>query len=353
MIWLSYCPREVLEYGKATIPVYITMLADADVISLTSERFSLNPSQSPSVVALEKGGSERKFYRVSMGGESMIFVKYSSQKEENRHYVDIARFLQTAGVPVPEIYHHDSADGLIWMQDLGELDLWSFRNESRDARMALYTSTLDGVLQMHLKATALVGDANIQLERVFDKDLYLWEQGYFFENCLQKHFLIPSEEVERLSQLPALLNAASDLAKLPRSLVHRDFQSQNIMIADGSAWLIDFQGMRFGLPQYDLASLLYDPYVTLTDSERDELVEVYKNRLIANGGAVDADFNTTYKWCAVQRLMQALGAYGFLGHQKGRTSFLAHIPAAIKSLQEVASGLDGLEPLLQKLKTLP
>jgi hypothetical protein len=51
--------------------------------------------------------------------------------------------------------------------------------------------------------------------------------------------------------------------------------------------------------------------------------------------------------------MQALGAYGFLGHQKGRTSFLSHIPAAIKSLQEVASRLDGLEPLLQKLKTLP
>jgi len=328
------------------------MLADADVISLTSERFSLNSSQPPSVVALEKGGSERKFYRVCMGRESMIFVKYSSQKEENRHYVDIARFLQSAGVPVPEIYHHDPADGLIWMQDLGELDLWSFRNESRDARMALYTSTLDGVLQMHLKATSIVGDANIQLEREFDQNLYMWEQEYFFENCLKNHLQIPPEEVESLSQLPALLNAGSRLAELPRVLVHRDFQSQNVMISEGSAWLIDFQGMRFGLPQYDLASLLYDPYVTLTDSERNELVEVYKKRLIANGGAVDSDFDTTYKWCALQRLMQALGAYGFLGHQKGRTSFLSHIPAAKKSLQEVMSGLDGLEPLLQKLKTL-
>ncbi len=328
------------------------MLADADVISLTSERFSLNSSQPPSVVALEKGGSERKFYRVCMGRESMIFVKYSSQKEENRHYVDIARFLQSAGVPVPEIYHHNPADGLIWMQDLGELDLWSFRNESRDARMALYTSTLDGVLQMHLKATSIVGDVNIQLEREFERNLYMWEQEYFFENCLKNHFQIPPEEVESLSQLPALLNAASRLAELPRVLVHRDFQSQNVMISEGSAWLIDFQGMRFGLPQYDLASLLYDPYVTLTDSERNELVEVYKKRLIANGGAVDSDFDTTYKWCALQRLMQALGAYGFLGHQKGRTSFLSHIPAAKKSLQEVMSGLDGLEPLLQKLKTL-
>jgi tRNA A-37 threonylcarbamoyl transferase component Bud32 len=53
----------------------------------------------------------------------MIFVKYSGHKEENRHYVDIAAFLKDAGVPVPEIFHHDPAEGLIWMQDLGELDL--------------------------------------------------------------------------------------------------------------------------------------------------------------------------------------------------------------------------------------
>jgi len=131
-------------------------------------------------------------------------------------------------------------------------------------------------------------------------------------------------------------------------LVHRDFQSQNVMIREGSAWLIDFQGMRFGLAQYDLASLLYDPYVSLHDGERRELLDYYKSLC----GGVSADFDEIFRWCALQRLMQALGAYGFLGLQKGRSEFLTHVPQALRSLGKVASGLDGLDPLMQTLEEL-
>lgn len=327
------------------------MLAENDVITLTNERFSFGQNQTPQVLALEKGGSDRKFYRIRNGDDSMIFIKYSGQKEENRHYVDIARFLKKAGVPVPEVFQHDSGDGLIWMQDLGELDLWHFRNEPWTARSALYESTLNAVLAMHTQATALVSGADLKLERVFDADLYLWEQGYFFENCLGNYFKIP--DVEALSKLPALLVAAERLSALPRVLVHRDFQSQNVMIADGSAWLIDFQGMRFGLAQYDLASLLYDPYVSLTNGERTELLEFYKARLAKTGVKVPVDFDEVFRWCALQRIMQALGAYGFLGLKKDKPHFLSHIPAAMNSLREIVSGLNGLEPLAKTLKSLP
>jgi aminoglycoside/choline kinase family phosphotransferase len=282
----------------------------------------------------------------------MIFVKYSGNKEENRHYVDIARFLNGAGVPVPEIHHHDPEEGLIWMQDLGEQDLWSFRNAPWTPRRALYESTLDGVLRMHMQATELASGADLRLERVFDTDLYLWEQGYFFENCLGNYFQTPEPEVAELAALPALRGAAEALAAHPRVLVHRDFQSQNVMINEGAAWLIDFQGMRYGLAQYDLASLLYDPYVALTSDERCELLAFYKKRLEQNGTHVDFDFDEVFRWCALQRLMQALGAYGFLGLKKNRPDFLAHTPVALRSLLEVSSTLDGLEPLVKKLNSL-
>ena len=62
----------------------------------------------------------------------------------------------------------------------------------------------------------------------------------------------------------------------PRVLVHRDFQSQNIIIRNSYAYLIDFQGMRPGLAEYDLASLLYDPYVDLPEVERSELAGYYR-----------------------------------------------------------------------------
>jgi len=328
------------------------MIAEADVISLTNERFPKTGNGNPAVTPLEKGGSERMFYRIRFGDESMIFVKYSGHKEENRHYVDIARFLNGAGVPVPEIYRHDPQDGLIWMQDLGEQDLWSFRKTSWMPRRALYESTLNGVLRMHTQATELVSGADLQLERVFDADLYLWEQGYFFENCLGNYYQTSGTELEELAALPALRAATAALAARPRVLVHRDFQSQNVMINEGVAWLIDFQGMRYGLAQYDLASLLYDPYVALTTEERCELLAFYKKRLEQTGTPVDSDFDEVFRWCALQRLMQALGAYGFLGIIKNRPDFLAHTPVALRSLLEVASTLDGLAPLVKKLNSL-
>ena len=334
------------------LSLQLSMIADADVISLTNERFPKTGNGSAAVTPLEKGGSERKFYRIRFGEESMIFVKYSSHKVENRHYVDIARFLSGAGVPVPEIYRHDPDEGLIWMQDLGEQDLWSFRNASWSPRRALYESTLDGVFRMHREATSIATDADLRLERVFDADLYLWEQAYFFENCLGNYFQTCEVELAELVALPALRQIAENLSARPRVLVHRDFQSQNVMISDGRAWLIDFQGMRYGLAQYDIASLLYDPYVFLTSAERSDLLAFYKKRLQENGFSVDSDFNEIFLCCALQRLMQALGAYGFLGLKKNRPDFLAHTPVALRSLLEVASALDGLAPLVNKLKSL-
>ena len=43
----------------------------------------------------------------------------------------------------------------------------------------------------------------------------------------------------------------------------------------------------------------------------------------------------------MQRLMQALGAYAFLGLVQKNRAFLAHIPAALDSLAEVLTGIEG------------
>lgn len=329
------------------------MLATQEVIAHTIERFPDCSADDFQVSAVEKGGSDRKFYRIRAGGRSMILVKYSGHKEENRHYVDIARFLSGSGIQVPHIFLHDPEEGLIWMQDLGENDLWAFRERPWSERRPLYESALIEAFKMHTAATRNLAGASLSLEREFSESLYLWEQGYFFEHCLGNHFRVAPAEVARLSALPALLSGASRLSALPRALVHRDFQSQNILIREGTAWLIDFQGMRPGLPAYDIASLLYDPYVALGSNEREELLGFYERLAHRSGAGAPADFREIFDWCALQRLMQALGAFGFLGLQKSRADFLAHIPAAKRSLREVALRLDGLQDLARILDSLP
>src|SRR6266571_6601132 len=302
---------------------------------------------------IEKGGSDRKFYRVRCSSEqSLILVKYNLEREENRHYVEIAQFLETHGIHAPRIYYHDADEGLIWLEDLGERDLFGYRDEPWLVRRAFYESALDEVRQLHQLPESVCIEMKQHLPAEFNSQLYLWEQNYFFENCLGRYFKIEKAKLAQLASLPALQEIADRLASFPRVLVHRDFQSQNIIIRSGQAHLIDFQGMRPGLAQYDLASLLYDPYVDVTDAERAELTACYRGRQLENGIAINGDFDLKLRLCAMQRLMQALGAYGFLGLVKGHKHFLKHVAAALQSLQRAVAEIDGLTELDKTLRQL-
>ena len=51
------------------------------------------------ITPIETGGSDRKFYRVHCSSDQqLILVKYNLEREENRHYVQIANFLGTHGI---------------------------------------------------------------------------------------------------------------------------------------------------------------------------------------------------------------------------------------------------------------
>ena len=295
---------------------------------------------------IEKGGSDRKFYRIHCSADQrLILVKYNLEREENRHYVQIAQFLDGHGIRVPKIYFHDPAEGLIWIEDLGERDLYSYRDESWLVRRAFYESALDQVVKLHGLPESVCVEMKEHLPAEFNAALYRWEQKYFFQNCLGRYFKVSESKCKELAALPGLREIPKQLASLRRVLVHRDFQSQNIIIQNGQANLIDFQGMRPGLAHYDLASLLYDPYVELTEAERAELIAYYRGRQLENGVTIDGDFDFKLRLCAMQRLMQALGAYGFLGLVKGHKHFLQYIPNALRSLRAVVARIDNLQPL--------
>jgi len=113
-------------------------------------------------------------------------------------------------------------------------------------------------------------------------------------------------------------------------ILHRDFQSRNLMIRDETVFIIDFQAARLGPPGYDLASLLHDPYVNMPWSLRSELFDFYciKMKDIFRGKVFARQFHLV----AILRLLQALGAYGFLIKSKGRDFFRPFIPPALEGL---------------------
>jgi aminoglycoside/choline kinase family phosphotransferase len=316
----------------------------------TRERFPHLDHTPVEILPLEKGGSDRRYYRIRFSPENtLILVKYNSEKVENQRFVGIASFLCGIGVNAPSIYHHDPQQGLIWMQDLGEEDLWHHRGEPWFVRRNLYELALDQIIVLHNADTSV--RESLHLQAGFDERLYRWEQEYCLENCLGRYFQLPAAEIRRLRTRSEFRSLAERLASYPRRLVHRDFQSQNVLLFNQQAYLIDFQGMRPGLPQYDLASLFLDPYVPLLNEERSHLLSYYFER--NNMGWKRAQFDEVYYDCGIQRLMQALGAYGVIGLLQKKREFLRHIQPAIKTLIEVASVTENFRFFAEFLAGLP
>ncbi len=292
-------------------------------------------------------GSDRSFFRLDCGeGFSAILIHYDPKRQENAYYADIGSFLHSAGIPVPRMHGHDREKCLMLMDDLGGEDLWASRNMPWSERRPLYLRTLKIVQRLHAIPEEGFPSASVPLMEGFGPDLYRWERNYFRDYFVSGVCGISLDSPsERL--LEEELEALAERVLLSgHSLIHRDLQSQNVMLHRGEPFLIDFQGMRFGTPFYDLGSLLCDPYVTFSQTEVEELLAFYHS--LTQGAWDWSSFRVHFWEASVQRLMQALGAYGFLGLNKGLTAFLHHIPAGIQNLGLAAARAESL-PNLQGL----
>src|SRR5210317_1459900 len=115
--------------------------------------------------------------------------------------------------------------------------------------------------------------------------------------------------------------------------MHRDMQSRNIMIKGRDIYFIDFQGGRIGPIQYDLASLLIDPYVELPHAIQAQLIDYSIEVLAAQTELTPEKFLSCYHYCRLTRNLQILGAYAYLSKVKGKKHFESYIPAAVRSLR--------------------
>ncbi len=307
------------------------MTSRDDLIRFAREALGLSESISLKLSPFKGRGSDRTFFRLKWNRkDSAILVHYDPKRVENRYYADIAVFLRNHDIPVPRLIRHDPTRCLIVMEDLGNTDLWSLRKTPWETRRVLYQKTLIIVHRLHSFPEKNFPLGRVRLMEGFGLDLYRRERDYFRDHFVRdvcEIGLEPSFERKLEVELSGL---AKRLSETKRCLVHRDLQSQNVMIRDGEPFLIDFQGMRFGSPFYDLGSLLCDPYVHFSESERDELLSFYYG--LTQWDLDWITFQKTFWEASAQRLMQALGAYGLLGLRKGLHAYLKHIPSGLRNL---------------------
>lgn len=314
------------------------------LLIFTREQFPELNGTPCEVEVILKGASDRHFYRLNWQGDRapMILMVYTLARRDNPKFVPATYRLKKIGAHVPQVYAFDEQRLCVWLEDLGRIDLQSFNDQPWDRRLPLYQATLREAAKFHGVGEATLSQADCdELEPGFDEALYEWEQGYFLEHYVRGYLGRDVSNAEFNAAHETLRQLRRRLARIQRCLVHRDFQSQNVLIRGEEAWLVDYQGLRLGLAEYDLASLLYDPYVNLTKLERDCLLSYYaEHRSLALH-----DVSEVFYLCAAQRLMQALGAYANLSRNLGKPHYEQHIPAAVSNLAEVCAEGQGLQEL--------
>lgn len=271
--------------------------------------------------AVSAGASGRSIMRAN----GVLGIHWTAQRADNHSFLPAAHGLAAAGIRVPAILAEESLPdncGACLVQDLGETDILSLRQASWSTRRQAYAAAFETLQPFYQLQPGW------ELQPPFDAALYRWEQEYFAEHFIGRH--LGRDAAAFLAQ-PELQAMADWLAGLPRGPVHRDCQSQNIMLHGGKAWLIDFQGMRYGRQEYDLASLLYDPYMELSEAERHELLQLWEQM---TGTPINP---AIYAACAMQRLMQALGAFANIGYNQQRDWYLRLIPAGVAALRHAAT----------------
>jgi NDP-sugar pyrophosphorylase family protein/aminoglycoside/choline kinase family phosphotransferase len=350
--WEDIGDPEAYAQIVATVPPlrYETPLPDSDLERAAQEEsafirrtLGLAAATQVEMTPVGKGGSDRSYFRISVSSEtSSILMRYGRMYEENDLYADIASFLRGIGVTVPTIFGHDPEKRLILMEDLGDRDLYALRDAPWEIRRDLYEKTLAQAATM-ISFSPNRLPAGLRLMPGFDADLYRWERDYFREHCLRNVCRIDLSAAEDEALEAELSELASRLLATPLVLVHRDLQSQNVMLRDGEPVLIDFQGLRPGSPFYDLASLLCDPYVAFPETGRENLLGYYHG--ISCSRYPWDTFRELFLLASAQRLMQALGAYGFLGLKREKPHFLAHIRPALDNLITVTAETGSLPHL--------
>ena len=303
------------------------------ILSTVRQFLGVDPTVPITLEPIKRGASGRTIIRVKTPiHEPFIGIHWTEEREDNAQFIPVGQFLKQAKLRVPAIIHDRARYRVALVEDLGDTSLLSLKDRPFEERLPYYRSAFEQIDRLFYAKPA----KDFQLMPPFDAALYRWEQLYFFEHLVEDHLGL---DATALRQNPLFSELAERLGTVARHLVHRDFQSQNLMIKDGQVWLIDFQGLRRGRQEYDLASLIFDPYMDHSAEERESLLALWEDV------ADERPEPTLFHQCAAQRLMQALGAYGNILSNRGDEWYRPHIPTAARLLGGVTAGTPLESPL--------
>jgi len=310
------------------------------------------PETEYSIEALAGDASDRSYFRLiarlpNIDPPSVVLMKKRAPfRDEEDDFLKIRDFLESCGVPVPSVYGIEPQKGYIYLEDCGDLRMEdAILNGGEEEIVRRYRESVNMLVQMQVDGTSRLKAGNPASARKFDVKKYMEELGHtekwFIEELNGKR--LSPEERSRIKKL--FMKIVEPIEKEPPVFAHRDYHARNIMINGNRYYILDFQDARLGPPQYDLASLLYDSYVKLSDDIRASILDYYLKLYASRSEKKfnEKDFTAMLYRVAVQRNLKALGTFGFQTVSRKNNLYRKYIPNTVDYLKTNIYKLDDFE----------
>jgi len=246
----------------------------------------------------------------------------------NYPFLSVLNHFAKHNVRVPEVVAMSEAEGLVLLEDLGDLTLERkfWENQSPSHSMGFYQKSIDELIKIHFHATLDKSDCSA-FKMEFDTAKLLWEMNYGRSNLLEQMCKYEFTEKESKELANVFTHICERLHQEPKFIAHRDYHSRNLMIKFDEVRVIDFQDARLGPIQYDLVSLLRDSYVEIKAPQAKELLGYYFDQakeFLPKNFSQD-HFNEIYEVQTIQRCFKACGSFSSFFNAREDTRYLKYI----------------------------
>lgn len=310
------------------------------------------------VSSLAGQASTRRYHRVVTAGQPASCVVMELPEDDRKlaegsyPFLNLHHYLARLSYPVPRIYRTALAEGLIALEDLGDQTLeQAVRSASGDpaAVARLYRTAMALIARLQRLGAENPDPACLAFGRRFDHQLLRWELDHFREWLLEEDRKVTLSELERAELIRSFDLIAHELAGSPAVLVHRDFQSRNIMVLEGSnppeLRVIDFQDALLGPQVYDLVALLRDSYVEVDAQQVFDFIDEFSDLVQLPPDRARRLFHLQ----TVQRKLKDAGRFVFIDRKRGNPNFLPSIPLSLKYVASALRELPDLSALTEVL----
>lgn len=286
-------------------------------------------------VPLTGDASDRRYFRILVSeGPSTVLALHAGPIEYGAlPFVNVADLLARMPVPIPSILDHADDLGVLLLEDLGDVTLQAHLGAAPPAEhVALYRQAVALIDVVQTRGAELRSPAHLPYSIAFDVAKLTWELEFFAKHFLQAYRGVELAPAAREALGAEFRTIVEELAGEPRVLCHRDYHSRNLMLHQEQLYIIDFQDARMGPDTYDLASLLRDSYVDLTEQTVEDLIAYF----LALRGRIglEREFRARFDVMALQRNLKALGTFGYQTTARRNPVYIQYIPRTLRYVRD-------------------